>query len=135
MKGHGQFQLIYTYWVTDYLRECQAEIYIGSLNKYVGGSVKKCRLELRCSIAADYASDACFPDSNAGNQVMAFPEGSRVISTEMVDSLTGEQQTYIIIQPAQGAEIPGSTQGISLTPQTSGHFRKNNIHDDVILAL
>lgn len=59
-------------------------------------------------------------DSNAENQVMAFPEGSRVISTEMVDALTGEQQTVIIIQSAQGAEVQGSMQGVSLIPQTPG---------------
>lgn len=51
---------------------------------------------------------------------MAFPEGSRVISTEMVDALTGEQQTVIIIQSAQGAEVQGSMQGVSITPQTPG---------------
>lgn len=51
---------------------------------------------------------------------MAFPEGSRVISTEMVDALTGEQQTVIIIQSALGAEVQGSMQGVSLIPQTPG---------------
>lgn len=61
-----------------------------------------------------------YTDSNAENQVMAFPEGSRVISTEMVDALTGEQQTVIIIQSAQGAEVQGSMQGVSITPQTPG---------------
>lgn len=63
-------------------------------------------------------------DSNAENQVMAFPEGSRVISTEMVDALTGEQQTVIIIQSAQGAEVQGSMPGVSLTPQTPATGKK-----------
>ncbi|XP_061162603.1 zinc finger protein ZFAT-like isoform X2 [Saccostrea echinata] len=62
-------------------------------------------------------------DSNAEDQVMAFPEGSRVVTTEVVDSVTGEQQTVIIIQPAPGSEMPGS-QGVTLDGQTPGSGKK-----------
>ncbi|XP_062576812.1 zinc finger protein ZFAT-like [Saccostrea cucullata] len=62
-------------------------------------------------------------DSNAEDQVVAFPEGSRVVTTEVVDSVTGEQQTVIIIQPAPGSEMSGS-QGVTQEGQTPASGKK-----------
>lgn len=59
-------------------------------------------------------------DSNADNEVVSFPEGSRVISTEVLDSVTGEQQTVIIIHPAPGSEVPRSAQETTLSSQAPG---------------